>query len=91
MAKAELKVEQKQVISYTYTDTVQLTLDTEEARFLRDLMGMVGGSQTNSRRRHADAIIDALSNAGIHSSITDECMNHEDVQGQASIYFKDTK
>lgn len=91
MASAIKKVTAEERITYVDVERVELILSVEEARFVRDLMGMVGGNQINSRRRHADSIIDALNSAGIYSSITDEYMNHEDVEGQSSIYFKDSK
>jgi hypothetical protein len=45
--------------------SVSLTLDVETAKTLKVILGRVGGSPTDSRRRHADAISDALEGAGI--------------------------
>lgn len=47
---------------------VTLTLNHDEAKFLRDLMGFVGGAAATTRRKHADNIADALSNAGVKYS-----------------------
>lgn len=46
-------------------DGVVLELTQDEAQFVVDLLGAVGGSPTGSRRRHADAVDAALRKAGV--------------------------
>jgi phytoene/squalene synthetase len=66
---------------------VTLVLNGDEAQFLADIMGRIGGDSQHSRRRHADAIARALGIVNFHSS------GGNDVEPSCStsgvIYFKD--
>lgn len=56
----------------TEVEVVALTLEPDEAQFLRDLLGWVGGDPKDTRRKHADAILVGLEEAGIkYASIKD--------------------
>lgn len=46
-------------------ESITLTLSVEEASFLAAVLDLVGGSPTNSPRRYAPPIINALSSAGV--------------------------
>lgn len=68
MAYAQAEVEE--VVTRTTTTTaIVLRLTPDEADFLHDVMGRVGGSM-ESRRRHQAAISDALQSAGVDHSYT---------------------
>lgn len=65
MAKAVKKVEKvERVVVEEVASGVVLTLDNDEAQFLRDVMGLIGGNPYHSRRRHADSIYQVLSSLG---------------------------
>lgn len=61
---------------------VALTLNQDEAEALYLIMRYVGGDPERTRRRHADAIRDALDEVGVHR----ESGLSNDVEGV--IYFK---
>lgn len=46
-------------------NSVCLTLSSEEAEFLGDILGCIGGSPDSSRRRLSDEIRNALRKAGV--------------------------
>lgn len=61
---------------------VALTLTVEEAQFLRDILHCgVGGDPVNSRRRHSDAINDALEFAGVATSVGYQAGEPQDFTG----------
>ena len=49
----------------TYNVTVSLTMSKDEAQAVADVLSMVGGDQTDTRRVHTAAVFRALANAGI--------------------------
>lgn len=42
-----------------------LDLSEEEANTLHDVLGCIGGSESDSRRKYAQAVFDALEEAGV--------------------------
>lgn len=46
--------------------TYTLELSQEEAQTLADVLSRVGGSMTDSRRRHTQAILDTLGDVGVN-------------------------
>jgi hypothetical protein len=89
MAKAELKVEQKQIVTYEYVDSVTLKLTVEEANLVHDMLHMAGGSPTNSRREIADSVKDALRQAGVTGGPSDQYTYPLDIESGSAIYFKE--
>lgn len=92
MATAKVTFIKKEVVTIIDEPAYGLELSREEAVFLVELLGMVGGSQTHSRRRYADGITNALRDLGVcETRFTDD--NYPDDidfdRGGASIYFKD--
>ena len=65
MATAEPTTVEVKVVTTTTTPGVTLTLTYSEATTLRAILEQVGGSRDHSRRKHADDIHRALSEAGI--------------------------
>jgi hypothetical protein len=53
----------------TVTETVTLTLSIREAEFLATVMLKIGGSETNSPRKHQAAIAEALARAQISAGM----------------------
>jgi hypothetical protein len=63
-----------------------LNLSAKEARTLYDVLVHVGGIAENSRRKYADNILNALSNAGGFF-----CYNiNTDVRPGGAVYFEST-
>lgn len=60
VAKQETIVVEKWVKTDVQETVVQLSLNKDEAQFLYDLMQKVGGCESTSRRKHAEAIDQAL-------------------------------
>jgi hypothetical protein len=66
---------------------INLQLSQDEAQTMRTILNFVGGSPTESRRKHASAVTAALQSLGV-------IQNVDDVRGQAGdrgIYFNDLK
>lgn len=86
---ATAKVEQKEtkkmkmVEVIEYTNETVLRLSEDEASFLQDILYRIGGSPLNSRRKHADSIINALNKAGVCITPADDY----DMTRANSIYF----
>lgn len=69
MANATIESKTETVV-VTESQTVQvyvytLTLTPEEAQTLADLTAMCGGDPKNSRRKHTEAVYEALASAGV--------------------------
>jgi hypothetical protein len=90
--RAEKTLITQQVVVNRSSPGVALTLSTEEAVFLRDVMACIGGSAANTRRRHADALISALGSVGIDPSpgAPNTCQP-ADIVGHPAIYFKESE
>lgn len=68
----------------TEVEVVALTLDRDEAQFLRDLLGWVGGDSETSRRGLCDNILEALREAGV-------CYRHvNDFDFTGGVYMQPT-
>lgn len=67
-----------------YTAPYMLNLTHAEGQFLADLMQFIGGCPDGSRRRHADAIREALLEAG-----ADDRDVICDVGNMRAVYFLD--
>jgi hypothetical protein len=83
MAKAkkiQVKVALEPVVTYSEDTHVELVLTQDEAEFLQDVMGSIGGDPKTSRRKYQNSIINALYNVGINAY-----MRSDDKHG--SIYF----
>ncbi|WP_035800352.1 hypothetical protein [Kitasatospora mediocidica] len=86
MATAEKSFREvkKMVEVDVHEDVITMTLSREEAETLRFLFEKIGGSPTNSPRRHIDAMKIALSGAGaIRSELAIQSGRFD------AIYFKD--
>ena len=75
----------KPVTTYEEIEQFDLTLTREEAEFLMDLSGRIGGNSTTSRRRHACSLSGALSIAGIRGTA------QKDLPKGQALYFDDIK
>jgi hypothetical protein len=62
-----MAVAKKNTRTEVVVTSIELTLTPEEAKFLADVMSMVGGSMI-SRRKHAAALITALNSVGVKYS-----------------------
>ena len=76
------KVKVEPVVTYREEDHVELTLTMDEANFLQDIMGRIGGSPETSRRKHQSPISEALFEAGATGAGGDD--------KDGSIYFGQT-
>jgi hypothetical protein len=65
------RVEIKPAQPAVFEETIFLELSKDEAQFLIDVLGAVGGSPLSSRRKHSKDIIQSLSNAGFKYRCTD--------------------
>ncbi len=68
---------------------ILLTLNKAEAETLMDVSGSVGGSPTNSRRRHVESIRSALMSAGVRPD-EDRAQDMDDTK-RGAIYFKNSR
>ena len=77
----------KRTVEHLVTDTlgVDLKLDMEEAQTLTDILCRIGGHMTDSRRKHAQAILNTMRDAGIEYAA-----DPEDLKGSDSIHFAET-
>lgn len=66
-------------------ESVMMTLTSEEANTLRDILANIGGCPDSSRRKYAEAIAEALDGAGITGT------QRRDLRNGSSIYFDDLR
>ena len=67
MAEAKKKDVPVEKTVTVFEERIQLTLTRAEAQTLQIIMHHIGGSPNDTRRMHADAIREVLSDAGIHT------------------------
>jgi hypothetical protein len=82
------RVERVIVEEVEVNDGYVLMLTNDEAHFLRDILGRIGGHPSKSRRRFADTIADALDRADAPHTNYYELANQTE-STRRSIYFKD--
>jgi hypothetical protein len=63
MATVNVDLQSKPVVEVT--KLYKLTLNQDEAQTIADILMGVGGSTTNSNRKHSDAVMSALQKAGV--------------------------
>jgi hypothetical protein len=69
------------------SSSIVLEINEEEAQFLKDVFGLIGGDPEKSRRNYADSLSSTLSGAGVFWKGT-----ADDISDFAkSIHFKDKK
>lgn len=78
-AKITTKEVTKEVTSYEQRVVLELTAD--EASALRRVVTYIGGSPYRSRRKHTDAISNALRIAGVYEGVDDV---------EKAMWFKDS-
>lgn len=65
MANANIEVKVVPVTNYNTVEVINLELTKEEAETLRFILNRIGGTPSNSPRKHADSITTALRHVGI--------------------------
>lgn len=89
MTKISIRFDEKEVVKRVVesVSTVVLELTEEETKFIHDVLWRVGGSTTESRRKHSVAILAAIDS--IYPEGSYEMFDSSDVNG-TGIIFKPT-
>lgn len=73
----------KETKTIVETVGINLKLSNEEASFLKNLLGKVGGTSTNSPRKYSDSIAEALDSVNVSNP------EYRVDYGQGAVYYKD--
>jgi hypothetical protein len=85
MASAEKISEAVTVV----TETVTLTMSLREAEFLAAVMLKIGGSETNSPRKHQKSIAEALARAQVSHGMFTPYRHAFDLSDGPGVHFND--